>query len=185
MFNSKRLLALGLSSVVFSTLMACGDNTATLNTQEGPADAQEAAMLRQSEEMAAVWNASAHEHTAAEIAKLAQHRSKDPAVLAYAKVSQKTHEEAYRALRTIGEKLRMPISRIMTLEGDKQYAKLFVRGSATFDGPFKETLDQLHTAGIDYAQALQHASSQPELQAWAVKSVGIYNAEQVKRAELK
>lgn len=184
MFTNKQVIGLGLSSVLVSSVLAACGGAANIDTQEGPANASDAAMVRESEEMAAVWNASAHEHTAAEIAKLALHRSKDPAVLAYAKDSQLAHEEAYRALRTIGEKLHMPISKIMTFEGEKQYAKLFMRGSATFDGPFKETLKRLQTAGIDYAQALQHATSQAELQAWAVKSVGLYNNEQLKHTEL-
>jgi predicted outer membrane protein len=168
---SKRLFAVvGLSLSV----AACGDTTDMGVDEAGDNNAA----LAPASLLTAAWDASAQEHTAAEIAKLALHRSKNDAVLAWAKASMAAHQQAYNELRSLGDTLHLKISRIMTIEGERQYAALFVRGSNSFDPAFKETLQALQNQGLAYTNTLNNASNNAQLRAWASQAGELWKSEQ-------
>lgn len=170
---SKSLFAvIGLSL----TMVACGD--AANIESDADATQQEGSALKPMELLTAVWDSSAHEHTAAELAKLASHRSKNATVLAWAKQSQTAHQQQYDAIVRLADAKHLKAAKIYTIEGTKLYGQLFALGSRAFDAEFKKAMTTMQTRGIDYATALTDVTTDVQLRTWAEQTTALYQSEQ-------
>jgi predicted outer membrane protein len=151
----------GMALVV--SLAACGD-ASDLDLGADAYDADEALSLR--DDQIGCYAASELERTAVELARLTLHRAHRDTVRGYARAILQAHEALYVALRQVGAEERLPVSRTMSLTGEKMWGALFNQGGQRFEAAFLGLQGKLQTETLTQLRGLRAQVRNIALQGW-------------------
>ncbi|HET6347269.1 MAG TPA: DUF4142 domain-containing protein [Myxococcota bacterium] len=164
----------GIALVV--SLAACGD-ARDVDLGAGAYEAAEGLSLR--DDQIGCYAASELERTAAELARLTLHRAHSDAVRGYARAALQAHEALYAGLKQVGAAEHLPVSRTMSLTGEKMWGALYNHGGKRFEADFFGLQAKLQAETLQQLHGLRAQASNVALQTWIDGAIVQWQADRI------
>ena len=172
-----------LCSITCLAIAGCGDIAATSSSVNDSASSTSEA-LRPDYEASAVRATSQVEFNAMEIARLALHRSHDPAVLDFARKMLDAHTRSRTWLRRVASAHGFKVATTMDTQGQSMWSALFVKSGKPFDRALAEALGGLQQSGLKNISQLEKLDIHEETAVWCSAAADVWRHEQTSRRTL-